>query len=115
LQRQIYQIQRDTLKLLLIFQDSGFNKPSTVPAGSLSNAALFGANTVKGPSLLKANPAALTAATSVEKSAFPAATPTMFEFLQQLLCLLRQQCLPFLLIQLVSFLHKKLRLFPQMR
>jgi hypothetical protein len=42
--------------------------------------------TVKGPSPLKVstNPAAVTAVTSVEKSAFPAATPTMFES-QQLL------------------------------
>ena len=43
---------------------SGFNKPSTVPAGNFSNAALVGANTVNGPALLKASTssAALTAA-----------------------------------------------------
>jgi hypothetical protein len=53
----------------------------------LSNA-LFGANTVKGPSFkVSTNPAALTA--GVEKSAFPAATPDVW-VLQQLLCL-RQQ------------------------
>jgi len=28
---------------------SGFNKLATVPSGNLSNAALVGANTVKGP------------------------------------------------------------------
>ena len=55
---------------------SGFNKPSTVPAGNLSNAAFVGANTVNGPSPLKVSTksAAFTAATNVEKSGFPIAT-----------------------------------------
>ena len=50
---------------------SGFNSVSTVPAGSLSNAELVGANTVNGPLLLSVStsPAALTAATSVVWSA----------------------------------------------
>ena len=44
---------------------SGFNNPSTVPAGNLSKAALVGANTVNGPALLNdvTKPAALTAVT----------------------------------------------------
>src|ERR1700712_1648368 len=46
---------------------SGFRSVSTVPAGSFANAALVGANTVKGPGPDKVStrPAALTAATSV--------------------------------------------------
>src|SRR5262249_11364403 len=46
---------------------SGFSRVSTVPAGSLLNAALVGANTVKGPSPdnVSTRPAAFTAATSV--------------------------------------------------
>lgn len=50
-----------------------------MPAGSLANAALVGANTVKGPSAERASarPAALIAATSVEKSGLPAAMATM--------------------------------------
>ena len=47
---------------------SGFSSVSTVPAGSFENAALVGANTVKGPALISVStsPAAFTAATSVE-------------------------------------------------
>ena len=58
---------------------SGSNRLSTVPFGNLSKAALVGANTVNGPSLLSVStkPAALTAATNVLKSLFPAATPTI--------------------------------------
>ena len=54
---------------------AGSTKVETVPSGSLSNAALVGANTVNGPSLFKvsANPAALTAVTKVLKSSFPIA------------------------------------------
>ena len=57
---------------------SGFNSFSTVPAGSFSNAALVGANTVNGPlpERVSARPAALTAATSVLKSALFAAFST---------------------------------------
>src|SRR5208282_5926217 len=46
---------------------SGFNKVSTVPAGSLAKASLVGANTVKGPGpdSVSTRPAALTAATRV--------------------------------------------------
>src|SRR6201988_1039936 len=45
---------------------SGFSSVGTVPAGSLSKAALSGANTVKGPlpCSVSTRPAALTAATS---------------------------------------------------
>ena len=58
---------------------SGLRRVSTVPFGSFANAALVGANTVNGPSPLKVStrPAAVTAATSVEKSSLPAAMPTM--------------------------------------
>ena len=47
----------------------------TVPAGSLSNAALVGAKTVNvpGPLRVSASPAALTAANSVESLGAPAA------------------------------------------
>src|SRR6476661_11291195 len=50
---------------------SGFNRLSTVPAGSLAKAALVGANTVKGPGpcSVSTRPAAFTAATSVVWSA----------------------------------------------
>ena len=46
---------------------SGLTNVSTVPAGSLSNAALVGANTVNrpGPERVSTSPAALTAATRV--------------------------------------------------
>ena len=46
---------------------SGFSSVSTVPAGSASNAAFTGANTVNGPLLcsVSTRPAAFTAATSV--------------------------------------------------
>ena len=46
---------------------SGLSSVSTVPAGSASNAALVGANTVNGPGpfSVSTRPAALTAATSV--------------------------------------------------
>src|SRR6201992_3847867 len=46
---------------------SGFNRPSTVPAGSLAKASLVGANTVNGPGpeSVSTRPAAFTAATSV--------------------------------------------------
>src|SRR5690606_18389520 len=58
---------------------SGFRSDSTVPAGRAAKAAFVGAKTVKGPSPLSVstNPAALTAATSVEKSGLPAAMSTM--------------------------------------
>ena len=58
---------------------SGFNRSSTVPAGSASNAASVGANTVNGPSPLSVstNPAALTAATSVLNLPAPTAVSTM--------------------------------------
>jgi len=54
---------------------SGFTKSSTVPAGSLSKAALVGANTVNGPALLNAvtKSAAFTAATNVVWSLLPIA------------------------------------------
>src|SRR5262245_9516257 len=54
-----------TLVNVLLF--SGLSNVSTVPAGSLANAAFVGANTVKGPGLINVStrPAALTAATSV--------------------------------------------------
>ena len=50
-----------------MFLFSGFNKVSTVPLGSISNAAFVGAKTVKGPAPCKVStkPAAFTAATSV--------------------------------------------------
>ncbi len=53
---------------------SGLSRVSTVPAGSLANAASVGANTVNGPSPFKASTrsAALSAAASVLK--VPAAT-----------------------------------------
>ena len=59
---------------------SGFNKPSTVPAGNLSKAAFVGAKTVNGPALLNevTNPAAFTAATNVVWSLLPTAVWTMF-------------------------------------
>src|SRR4029077_13701118 len=46
---------------------SGLSRVSTVPAGSLANAALVGANTVNGPGpdSVSTRPAAFTAATSV--------------------------------------------------
>ena len=46
---------------------SGLSRVSTVPAGNAANAALVGANTVKGPGLFNVatRPAACTAATSV--------------------------------------------------
>jgi hypothetical protein len=69
--------------------------------------------TVKGPSPLKVstNPAA-TAVTSVEKSAFPAATPTMFESQQLLSCpLLLLLNLPSLSIQLL-FLTTRSSYYP---
>ena len=46
---------------------SGFNSDSTVPAGSLANAASVGANTVNGPApfSVSTSPAAFTAATRV--------------------------------------------------
>ena len=50
-----------------------------MPAGSLSKAALVGANTVKGPALFRVStrPAAFTAATSVVWSELPMALSTM--------------------------------------
>ncbi|MFZ1523878.1 MAG: hypothetical protein WAT22_03610 [Saprospiraceae bacterium] len=58
---------------------SGFNNPSTVPAGNFSKAALVGAKTVNGPALESAStyPPALTAATKVVWSLLPTATCTM--------------------------------------
>jgi hypothetical protein len=58
---------------------SAFKRPSTVPEGNFSNAALVGANTVKGPALLKAStkPPALTAVTKVVWSLLPTATCTI--------------------------------------
>ena len=46
---------------------SGLSRLSTVPVGSLANAALVGANTVNGPGpcSVSTSPAAFTAATSV--------------------------------------------------
>lgn len=54
---------------------SGFNKVATVPLGSLSKAALFGAKTVKVPSPLSvsASPAAFTAAKRVDRLGVAAA------------------------------------------
>ena len=51
-----------------------------MPSGNFSNAAFVGAKTVNGPfpESVSASPAAFTAATSVEKSLFPAATSTIF-------------------------------------
>ena len=59
---------------------SGFTRVSTVPAGSLPNAALVGANTVNGPLLCRVStrPAAFTAATSVVWSLELTAFSTMF-------------------------------------
>ena len=59
---------------------SGFTRVSTVPAGSLPNAALVGANTVNGPLLcsVSTRPAAFTAATSVVWSFELTAFSTMF-------------------------------------
>jgi hypothetical protein len=47
LQHQIFPETIDTSRQLQFVRLSGFNNLSTVPAGSLSNAALFGAKTVK--------------------------------------------------------------------
>src|SRR4029450_2256725 len=59
---------------------SGLSRLSTVPAGSLPNAALVGANTVNGPGpcSVSTRPAALTAATSVVWSFEFTAFWTMF-------------------------------------
>src|SRR5829696_9733857 len=59
---------------------SGLTSVSTVPAGSLSKAALVGAKTVNGPLLcsVSTSPAAFTAATSVVWSAEFTAFSTMF-------------------------------------
>jgi len=58
---------------------SGFSSESSVPAGSLANASLVGAKTVKGPvpDRVSASPAAFTALTSVVKSGLAAAMSTM--------------------------------------
>ncbi len=58
---------------------SGFNRFSTVPAGSMANAALVGAKTVNGPGpfSVSTNPAALTAATRVVWSVEFTALATM--------------------------------------
>src|SRR5262249_30458495 len=58
----------------------GLSRLSTVPAGSFENAALVGANTVKGPapSSVSTRPAAFTAATSVVWSFEFTAFWTMF-------------------------------------
>ncbi len=59
---------------------SGFNKSSTVPAGSLSNAPFTGAKTVNGPTFTTASstPAASMAATKVLKSSNDFATCNAF-------------------------------------
>ena len=58
---------------------AGLSKVSTVPAGNLAKAALGGAKTVNGPTLwsVLTRSAALTAATSVEKSELLEATSTI--------------------------------------
>jgi hypothetical protein len=58
---------------------SGFNKVSTVPAGSFAKAAFVGAKTVKGPALCKVatKSAAFTAATNVVWSFDPTAISTI--------------------------------------
>merc|ERR1719461_390596 len=58
---------------------SGFNKVGMVSAGSLANASLVGANTVKSPSPLSvsAKPAALTAANKVDRAGVSAAVAAM--------------------------------------
>ena len=57
---------------------SGFNKFPNVSESIFENASLFGANTVNGPSPLKAptKSAAFKAVTSVEKSLLETATST---------------------------------------
>src|ERR1700674_721912 len=59
---------------------SGLSSESSVPAGRAANASLVGANTVNGPApdSVSTRPAALTAATRVEKSELPDAICTMF-------------------------------------
>src|SRR3989344_3942674 len=59
---------------------SGFTSVSTVPAGSLANAASVGAKTVNGPgdASVSTRPAALTAATSVLRFGAALASSTMF-------------------------------------
>ena len=50
-----------------------------MPSGNFAKVSFVGANTVNGSSLLRVyiSPAALTAATSVEKSSLATATPTI--------------------------------------
>ena len=57
---------------------SGFNRPSTVPAGNAAKAAFVGAKIVKGPVPLRVStrPAAVTAVTRVVWSADPTAIST---------------------------------------
>src|SRR5579885_1046598 len=59
---------------------SGLSSVSSVPDGSAANASFVGANTVygPGPDSVSTSPAALTAATNVEKSELDEATWTMF-------------------------------------
>src|ERR1700693_1111374 len=59
---------------------SGLSSELSVPAGGAANASLVGPNTVNGPGpdSVSTSPAALTAATSVEKSGLLEATCTMF-------------------------------------
>ena len=63
----------------MIYLPSGFNKLPKVSESILPNAALLGANTVKGPSPLKAptKSAAFKAVTSVEKSLLDTAVSTI--------------------------------------
>ena len=58
---------------------SGFNKVGMVPSGSLANASLVGAKTVKSPSPLRvpAKPAAFTAAKRVDRAGVAAAVPAI--------------------------------------
>merc|ERR1719210_1791086 len=58
---------------------SGFNKVGIVPSGSLANASLVGAKTVKSPFPLSvgAKPAALTAAKRVDRAGVAAAVSAM--------------------------------------
>ena len=64
------------------FTLSGSNKLPRVSGSILENASLFGANTVNGPSPLRAptKSAAFKAVTSVEKSLLGTATSTIVPF-----------------------------------
>ena len=58
---------------------SGFNKVGIVPSGSLPNASLVGAKTVKSPFPLRvgAKPAAFTAVKRVDRAGVAAAVPAI--------------------------------------